>query len=34
MIDLRQCRLAVDATNLFQSGYPGHDAGIRERTKQ
>jgi len=34
MIDLHQCSLAVDAANLFQSGYPGYDAEIRERTKQ
>jgi hypothetical protein len=32
MIDLHQCSLAVDAANLFQSGYPGDDAEIRERT--
>ena len=32
IIDLRQCICAVSAANLLQSGYPGHDAEIRERT--
>ena len=32
IIDLRQCICGVSAANLLQSGYPGHDAEIRERT--
>jgi hypothetical protein len=32
IIDLRQLICAVSAASLLQSGYPGHDVEMRERT--